>query len=378
MQKLSVIEDWLNGETREDIAIKHNIGSGTVYNIVQEWSNSIGIEKADVLRELSVKLKKNGITVTDCAKGFRMVNIFKKYGIKEEDEAADRITYFLKEIYLKCQEVNLSVQKVFLYIYDIINFSSEISISQIPQFLKEKTDEKERLEVSIQNLNQKINELENVEKEKEQEIQRLSEMAKKLSKHYRLFSIVKYKLDKYGISMENLNQFADCVKGIAKENYDVTNVLEKMRDYDNLVYYIQLYKKEVEAKKNELNLLNQEINYSKGLLDSYRIKLDVIGDLERMGFGINELRILYDTLMEIGRENNINNKTFEQIKKEFFDDLKNYDEILRSRNERDRLQNEIKNLEIQLRKEKERYNAYPKVIKSIERLSNAGFMKMIL
>ena len=117
--------------------------------------------------------------------------------------------------------------------------------------------------------------------------------------------------------------------------------------------------------------MNQEINYSKGVLDSYRIKLDVIGDLERMGFGINELRMLYDTLMEIGRENNTENKTFEQIKKEFFDDLKNYDEILRSRNERDRLQQEIKNLEIQLEKEKEKYNAYPKVIESIEKLSNA-------
>ena len=58
--------------------------------------------------------------------------------------------------------------------------------------------------------------------------------------------------------MENLDQFVDCVKGIAKENYSVTNVLEKMRDYDNLVYYIDLYKKEVEAKKDELNQVNQE------------------------------------------------------------------------------------------------------------------------
>ena len=121
-----------------------------------------------------------------------------------------------------------------------------------------------------------------------------------------------------------------------------------------------------------MNQLNQDINYRKGLLDSYRIKLDIVEELERMGFGINELRILYDTLMEIGRENNINNKTFEQIKKEFFDDLKSYDEILGSRNERDRLQNEIKNLEMQLIKEKERYNSYPKVIESIERLSNTG------
>ena len=75
--------------------------------------------------------------------------------------------------------------------------------------------------------------------------------------------------------------------------------------------------------------------------------------------------------MEIGRENN-NNKTFEQIKKEFFNDLKIYDKILGSRNERDRLQNEIKNLEVQIIKEKERCNSYPQIIQSIDRLSNAG------
>jgi CENP-B N-terminal DNA-binding domain len=373
-QKLSAIEDWLEGETREDIAKKHNIGSGTVYNIVQEWSNSIGIEKAEVLRKLAEKLKKNGLTVFDCAKGFRMVMVFKKYGIKEEDEAADRVTYFLKEIYLKCQEANLTVQKVFMYIYDIINFSNEISISHIPQYIKDKKKEKEKLEDSIQKLSQQINESEKVEKEKRQEIQRLSNITKKLSSHYNLFSIIKYKLGQYGIDMENLDQFVNCVVGISKENYDVTNVLELIGDYKNLLYYIEFYKNEVEAKKEELNQFNQEINYSKGVLDSYMIKLEFIEELEKMGFGINELKILYDTLMEIGRENinTTNIKTFQDIKKEFFNDLKNYDEILGSRKEKDRLKNEIKNLEMQLIKEKERYNSYPKVIESIEKLSNAG------
>jgi hypothetical protein len=108
------------------------------------------------------------------------------------------------------------------------------------------------------------------------------------------------------------------------------------------------------------------------LLDSYRIKSGIAEDLERMGFGMNELRNLYDALMEIGRENNTGNKTFEQIKKGFFDDLKNYGEILGSRNERDKLKNEIKNLERQLIKEKERCSAYPKVVHSLERLSNVG------
>ena len=215
---------------------------------------------------------------------------------------------------------------------------------------------------------QKINELEDTQKEKEQEIQKLSEITKKMTRHYRLFSIAKFELAKYGLDMENLGQFLDCIKGIANENYNVTKVLELIGDYDNLLNYIQLYKNEVEVKKDEFNLLNQEINSRKGLLDSYRIKSDIAEDLQRMGFGINELRNLYDALMEIGRENNTENKTFEQIKKGFFYDLKNYVELLGSRNERDRLKNEITNLGLQLSKERERCSAYPKVIHSLERL----------
>jgi hypothetical protein len=56
--------------------------------------------------------------------------------------------------------------------------------------------------------------------------------------------------------------------------------------------------------------------------------------LERMSFGINELRVLYYTLIEIERENN--NKSLDEIKREFFNDLKNYDVVIRSRNERER------------------------------------------
>jgi uncharacterized coiled-coil DUF342 family protein len=307
---------------------------------------------------------KNRLTVSDCAQGFRMVSIFKKYGIKE-DEVSDRVTYFLNEIYLKCQEANLSVQKVFYYIYDIINFSKEISISNIPQYIKEKKKEKERLEGSIQDLNKQIIELQSVEKEKTQEIQRLSKISNKLSDHYRLFSLTKYKLDQQGISLENLDQFVECIKGIAKENYDVAKVLERFGDYDNFLHYIDLYKNEVNAMREKLNLLNQEINFREDLLGSYRVKLDIAEDLERMGFGINELRILYNTLMEIARENNTENKTFENIKKEFFNDLKNYDEIIRSRNKKDRLQKDIKNLEIKLERERENNNAYPRAIESI-------------
>ena len=171
-EKLAVIDDWLSGESRIDIAKKHNIGNGTVYNIIQEWSNGIGAQLADRLREIAIKLKQNGLTVSDCAKGLRMLMMLKKYGI-EDDENEEKVTYFLKEIYTKCQEVGLTPQKVFDYIGDILKFSSEISISQIPHFMKKKIEEKEELESAMQELSRKIDELTKIQDEKEQELQRL-------------------------------------------------------------------------------------------------------------------------------------------------------------------------------------------------------------
>ena len=136
-EKLAVIDDWLSGESRIDIARKRNIANGTVYNIIQEWSNGIGAQQADRLREIAIKLKKNGLTVSDCAKGLRILMMLKKYEIKD-DENEERVTYFLKDIYTKCQEVELTPQKVFDYISDILKFSSEVSISQIPIIYEKK------------------------------------------------------------------------------------------------------------------------------------------------------------------------------------------------------------------------------------------------
>ena len=75
----------------------------------------------------------------------------------------------------------LTHQKVLMYINDILNFSNEISISQIPQFLKIKTKEKEELEISIQNLNEKVNELENSQMKKNKKYKDYQKLQKKNS-----------------------------------------------------------------------------------------------------------------------------------------------------------------------------------------------------
>ena len=367
-EKLAVIDDWLMGESRHDIAIKRNIGNGTVYNTIQEWRNGIGVQKADRLRDLALHLKKTGYSVTNCAIGSRMLMIFKKYGLQENDDQ-EQLIYFLKEIYTKCQVVGFAPQQIFDYISDILKFSSEISISQIPQFMKKRIEEKKELESVVQQLSKKINELSNIQEEKEQEIQRLSKIEETMTKTYRTFMIAKRQLKQYGIAMDDIDVFVQSVVGIAKENHDPVKVLAKIANYENLEKNSIFYNEQIKSMKDELAKVNEDIDRQQKIRHYFKIKLDIIEELEKRGFNIKELRTLYNMLNEIGRENDL---TYEEIINEFFKDVKNYEEVIGSRKEVDSLKNECKNLEVEIMKEREKYNSYPKIIESIIRLAGAG------
>ena len=367
-EKLAVIDDWLSGESRMDIARKRNMGSGTVYNIIKEWRIGIGIQQADRLRDLALILTKTRLTVTECADGLRTLMVFKKYGIKE-DEDHEQLVYFLKDIYTRCQEVGVTPQLVFDYISEILKLSSEISISEIPQFIKQKIKEKEKLEKEGQELFNKKYDLIGIKKEIEQEIEELRKNKDTMTKTYQTFTIAKSRLVQYGIGMENIDQFVNCVVGISKERYDHVQVLAKITDYERLKEDSKYYKSEVDIMTNVLAELNKEIDDQKNNLNYMIIKVEIINELEYRGFGITELRILINIINEIGLEHK---QDYDEIRKVFFEDVKkNYGEVIGSRKEIDRLKKELKILEELTMKEREKYNSYPKVIESIRRLAGS-------
>ena len=126
---------------------------------------------------------------------------------------------------------------------------------------------------------------------------------------------------------------------------DPIQMLAKITNYDNLKKDSAYYKDEANRKKDELDELNQEITVQETKLSNVRIKIDIINELQTRGFGNKELRTLFNMLNEIGREHNLD---FNDIRKKFFDDVKNYEEILGSRMEIERLKNELKSLEDRL------------------------------
>ena len=100
--KSAIIDAWLMGKTRDNIASEFNISTGSVSNIIDQWQNRIGLFEANNLRKLGLALKKTGISPVQCVVGLRINNIIKQLGIDE-----DHLFDFLTKIYNGSKEQKL-------------------------------------------------------------------------------------------------------------------------------------------------------------------------------------------------------------------------------------------------------------------------------
>jgi hypothetical protein len=132
-----VIQQWLKGYQRDKISANSGLSAGAVTNIVNEWKQGLGFANADELRELAVTLKNIGITPVQCAIGFRVGMIMNRLGVKEDDFES-----FMIEVYNRCKNLELMPERIASFLADLLEFSNSISITEIPNILKEERKKK--------------------------------------------------------------------------------------------------------------------------------------------------------------------------------------------------------------------------------------------
>jgi hypothetical protein len=135
--KSAVIDAWLIGKTRDNIASEYNISTGSVSNIIEQWQNRIGLFDANNLRELGLGLKKAGMSPIQCVNGLRINNIINQLGIDE-----DHLFDFLKKLYNESKEQRLLPG-------DLCEFSD---INAYRDLVENKNRKLKELESDIQNL----------------------------------------------------------------------------------------------------------------------------------------------------------------------------------------------------------------------------------
>jgi hypothetical protein len=145
--KHRVIQLYLQGLTRNEIASKTGISQGGVSNIIAAWKAALGYPVAEELRDFSMTLKRLGINAQQSAMRVILVKMIQDLGVDEEN-----FRTFISELYQRCLGLGLDPQRIAEYAKQLVELSESIPLSDIPQYIADKTTEKRELEEDIRRL----------------------------------------------------------------------------------------------------------------------------------------------------------------------------------------------------------------------------------
>jgi hypothetical protein len=299
--KSQVIIQWLQGLSRDAIARDNSISTGAVSNIINEWTNTLGKYKADELRELAKLLKTAGLSPAQCAIGFRTMKILSEQGIDRETAE-----YFISDIYKKCGNLGVTPSKIATYIEDLTKFSDHVRLPEIGDYINQQTVKKIELEKELQGLRNQISTLQEQKSEVEKSRDLALEQKRKVTEEMKSYFDVKQELDKHKISItEDVPKFAKSVRSIAEYGYEPKKVLAELDDIRYLARKREALEIGTDEMQKNLAKLNQQEYSLRHAINLHSENLSVYNDLEKMGFGLKELRRLLNTILDIMNSNGI-------------------------------------------------------------------------
>ena len=348
--RAAVIRDWLNGKPRDTIARDNLLSPGSVSNIVNEWRNELTHPVADALRELGIMLRKSRITASQCAVGFRLASIMKDLGVDE-----DAFRLFISEIYNHSKSIGLQPEYIAYNTKQILDLTGSTPLSQIPSYIREKTNEKRKLEENITRLGDE-------------------ELAAKAALHQALnekkvslaeleqFSNLKFELDKLGISLEDVQHFVRTIQGVRQLGYSVDSIARVVSNLEGTSIILA----EIDSNIKDLTVserdLQEEYDRLETLTSVQRQKLSAYEQLRDMGCGLGELKLLFSTIKEISAENDIHDTVAVKM---FFGDIeRNYDTKLG-------YESKILALKSEIDKQNQELNALQKVLAFRNKIARA-------
>src|SRR5918994_5390340 len=310
--KEEVIRKWLSGEQRDKIASDMSMGAGTVTNIISEMKEEIGIPTADALRVLATELKRLNINALQCAKGCRLLNIINNFGAQEEEN----IESVLTQIYKLCTSKNIPPEAIVNISQQIVALGETIPFSQIPEYMQQKIEEKQRLEQEIRTLRETKLSAQN---ECDEALRSSSITIDTLHEYMHLRECL---LEEYGLSIDDddtLPKLINVISNLKHSGYNAKTITKKLSNINNLQTREKELQSQVDGLEARLKSAKQDHSIAEEKLASSKQALEVYNELKNMGFGLKELRLLKYIVMEISKNNNIN--PYHAFEK-FFDDIK--------------------------------------------------------
>jgi hypothetical protein len=260
--KRRVVQQWLAGEPREKIITDNNVGAGTISIIVDEYKSGLDNFNLDSFRELTVEAKKRGMTPNDLASFFRLYNFFRGSGAKEKE-----IESFITNI----NSGYIPPGKAIDLINEIheITKSESVSPDQLPNYVRQKLEEKQKIDATLQSKNVSI---------------------EAIDEHIQLNE----ELKKYRLSTKDIHRLVNLLMAAKEYRYSPGKIVAKLRNIKKLENKENKLKNNCEAlskraeKYKEIIPLAQliwDLHISKNELISFKIAVSETA--ETYGFPVS-------------------------------------------------------------------------------------------
>jgi hypothetical protein len=337
--EFKVKQNWLMGMARDENAADCGISTDSVSNIIKTFLDSLAGYDVESIREFVVHLRKENLTVKECALGYRYKNILDNLGISDDEN----LQIFLKDAYRLCNQLDVNKAVMQDCLLEMIRIAKEeVPPSQLNVYIQRQIQKKALLEDKVKNLTEDI---QNLEKEKSDAEEKYALVKDKIgisSAKLDWYVNIKDGLEKEGIPIDDISFLATTIKKIKKySDKDIFEILQKINDLEGLDKEIESNKRIRDTIKIDIQtILKIDSEYS-DFLSSKTILLDCLDELKKLGFGLPDLKKIRDVLIEISSENDRNPL---EIKERFFESLSSYEKNIALENEKKRLEYLISDL----------------------------------
>lgn len=305
-KKVAIVRQYLSGLSYDEIAVKSGVSKGTVANVVVELKAGRFPEAADVvehielLRELSLDLKRSKLTPEQCATGLTVLTRINECGLTpadidrwplilksagSEDEAQEfiRLVHSIQEVQkrtgLSLEDLDDKVHELERKAADLEPMSKQRE--DYKKQLAELTRQRENLASVVANLEEKYKLLNPRVKDMEKRERRIKDMEPRAEKAEAILATLskeRQRLQDIGFSLEALAEFSQKVQSIAQRHNiapaelrdRLLQELEKLDEVVRLETLIQSRQLELEEQERAVALAIQERGSLKAVVGSLK------------------------------------------------------------------------------------------------------------
>ena len=222
-KKMEIINAWLAGNSRDDIALKAKVSGGTVSKVIEEFRR-FSYGNLDVARQLATEMKRHGLTFADAAAGVRRINQLKAISIDEED-----VFVFVKNLHSSLISNGVVPREAANLLTELAQLSNNTRLapSKVPSFLKEKLDQVGLAE-------KKLAEIRMQRDKEEKMIATLKNEKKEVTQGLQEFLVSKEKLSRVGVSISDAESVGRLVQNAIDFGFDPVKIVTTLNNTERL------------------------------------------------------------------------------------------------------------------------------------------------